>query len=137
MKKTITLLLVLVLCVSLVACGGDSGSDKNPEIVKYVDAHRSELLTSMEQSFATSSGMTCNSDIEVIGDGFVITIKINEMDDVPDEQKEMMQDIYDAMDSSFDMMLEEMKKELSAIEYFTIKVCEKDGDVLATISAGK
>ena len=30
-----------------------------------------------------------------------------------------------------------MKKELSAIEYFTIKVCEKDGDALATISAGK
>lgn len=135
MKKTITLLLVLVLCVSLVACGGDS--DKNPEIVKYVDAHRSELLTSMEQSFATSSGMTCSSDIEVIGNGFVITIKINEMNDIPDEQKEMMQDIYDAMDSSFDMMLEEMKKELSSIEYFTIKVCEKDGDVLATINAGK
>lgn len=135
MKKTITLLLVLVLCVSLVACGGDS--DKNPEIVKYVEDNRTELLSSMEESFATSSGMTCSSDIEVIGDGFVITIKINEMNDIPDEQKELMQDIYDAMEPAFDQMLEEMKKELSAIEYFTIKVCEKDGDALATISAGK
>lgn len=135
MKKTITLLLVLVLCVSLVACGGDS--DKNPEIVKYVEDNRAELLSGMEQSFATSSGMTCTSDIEVIGNGFVISININEMDNIPDEQKEMMQGIYDAMGSSFDQMLEEMKKELSAIEYFTIKVCEKDGDVLATINAGK
>lgn len=135
MKKTITLLLVLVMCVSLVACGGDS--DKNPEIVKYVEDNRTELLSSMEESFATSSGMTCNSDIEVIGNGFVITIKINEMNDVPDEQKEMMQGLYDAMEPAFDQMLEEMKKELSAIEYFTIKVCEKDGDALATISAGK
>lgn len=135
MKKTITLLLVLVLCVSLVACGGDS--DKNPEIVKYVEDNRAELLSGMEQSFATSSGMTCTSDIEVIGNGFVISININEMDNIPDEQKEMMQGIYDAMGSGFDQMLEEMKKELSAIEYFTIKVCEKDGDVLATINAGK
>lgn len=135
MKKALSLILVLVMICSFAACGNKNNStpDKNPAIVEYLEKNGDDLIAVMESSFATSSGMTCESDIEVIGNGFVVSIKINELQDVPEETKELMQDTYDSMGSAFDSTLEQMQKELPELEYWTIKVCEKDGDVLATI----
>ena len=133
MKKVLSLALVIVMCFAFVACGG-SASDK---VAKYVEDNREELVSSMEASFATSSGMTCESDIEAIDAGFVITIKINELDDVPDETKELLQDTYDSMNATFEGMLDDFKKEVPELEYFTINVCDKDGEVLAVVTAGK
>ena len=110
---------------------------QNASIKSYINANKDELLESMEDSFATSSGLTCTSDIEVIGNGFVIYININELDDVDKATKDAMQDAYDALDSTFEGMLDSLKTELEEIEYFEIKVCDVDGDVLATIHAGE
>ena len=135
MKKALSLILVLVMICSFAACGNKNNStpDKNPAIVEFLEKNGDDFIAAMESSFATSSGMTCESDVEVIGNGFVVSIKINELQDVPEETKELMQDTYDSMSSMFDGALEEMQKELPELEYWTIKVCEKDGDVLATI----
>lgn len=110
---------------------------QNASIKSYINANKDELLESMEDSFATSSGLTCTSDIEVIGNGFVIYININELDDVDKATKDAMQDAYDALDSTFEGMLDSLKTELEEIEYFEIQVCDVDGDVLATIHAGE
>ena len=110
---------------------------QNASIQSYINANKDELLESMEDSFATSSGLTCTSDIEVIGNGFVIYININELDDVDKATKDAMQDAYDALDSTFEGMLDSLKTELEEIEYFEIQVCDVDGDVLATIHAGE
>ena len=91
----------------------------------------------MEESFATSSGMTCTSDIEVVGSGIVISIKINELEDLPKETKDMMQDVYDAMNPVFEQSLTELQKEVPEVTALTIRVCEKDGDEVAVIKAGK
>ena len=139
MKKVLSLILVAVLCLSLVACGGkkQEGSGPNAAVTKFVNENKSELLESMEESFATSSGMTCTSDIEVIGSGIVISIKINELDNIPKETKDLMQEVYDAMSGTFEGMLSDLQKEIPEVTFMQINVCEKDGDVLATIKAGK
>lgn len=141
MKKLLAIILALALVFALAACGGDSKDDNsgnaaNPVIVEYINKNENDLLSGMESAFATSSGMTCRSSIDVIGDGFVITIKINELDNVDSEIKETLKTAYAAMQPSFDAMLPSIQAEVPEIEYFAIKVCEKDGDLLAEIVAG-
>lgn len=139
MKKLIAATLVVLMVFTLVACGGTSTSNADQqatrEIEEYIEKNRSTLISSMESSFASSSGMTCSSSIEVEGRGFIVSININELDDVDDSVKSQMQSIYDAMQGTFDGMLKDLQAEVPVLEYFKILVCEKDGDVIATISA--
>ena len=154
MKKIFALLLAMLLIVSLTACtplialGQLQNTDKtpateilqetepqkNPALVAYLEKDGSALLSAMESSFATSSGMTCTSSIEVVDNGFEIYININELEDVPAETKALMQTMYDEMDTYWDMSLASIQTELPELEYVKVFVCEKDGDVLATIT---
>ena len=113
------------------------GSSSDIEKIKnFIEENEDELLGAMEESFATSSGMTCTSSIKVEGNGFIIKININELDNIDAETKQAMKDAYDSMDSTFDALLDNMKTELPELEYFEIDVCEKDGDLLAPIVVG-
>lgn len=134
MKKIISLLLVAILCVALVACGG---SDQNPLIVSYVENNRDEMIAGFEEGFVTTSNMTCKTEIEVVGNGIVISININELNDLSSEQKAAMQAGYDMMDQQFGVLLLEMKQEIPGLEYFTFNFCEADGDLMATVTKGK
>ncbi len=137
MKKLLALLLAIVMVFTLVACTGGVESDPAAEkIAQYVADNETELLSTMEESFATSSGMTCTSSIEAVGKGFVINININELDEVGDEYRTAMQGAYDAFGDTFDSLLVEMQEELPELEYYEIRVCEVDGDLIATIKAG-
>ena len=130
MKKIFAIALVLVMMLSLVACGNDSKSDK---VKAYVEDNKAALLSSMEQSFASSSGMTCTSSIRVDGCGIVIDININELDGMGDAEKKLLQDIYDSMDAQFDLAFDQMQKELPELEFFTVNVNERDGDNVAVV----
>jgi hypothetical protein len=48
-----------------------------------------------------------------------------------------MQDVYDAMNPVFEQSLTELQKEVPEVTALTIRVCEKDGDEVAVIKAGK
>ena len=135
MKKLLAILLVLVFCFSLVACGGGNTA-ANAKIVEYVEKNEDELIDSMEQAFAKSSGMTCDSSMKVEGMGFIIKININELEDVDSSIKAQLQSTYDSMSSTFEPLLEQMQTELAELEYFEIDVCDKNGDLLATVVAG-
>lgn len=140
MKKTLAILLALLMVFSLCACGAskddsDSSSKNSKAVEKYVQENKEELLSAMETSFASSSGMTCTSSIEVEGDGFIISININELEDVEDSVKQQLQDTYDQMSAYFNTALEEMQKEVPELKYYKVRVCEKDGDLLALIHA--
>ena len=139
MKKIIAIVLALVLSLSLVACGGSSEPAKTAEnaaIAAYVEANKADLIAEMEESFATSSGLTCTSDIKVEGMGFVITMNINEMDNVDAATKDLLQETFDSMQGSFDLLIESMQSEVPGIEYFQVVINEVDGDHLVTITAG-
>ena len=114
----------------------DIGVDDGASVAQYIEENKADLLATFESSFATSSGMTCTSDIKVKGNGFIIDININELEDVPDETKEQIQDVYDSMGSSLDASLEAMQLEIPELEYYTINVREKDGDLVAALTIG-
>ena len=135
MKKIIAILLTLTLLVGLVACGGSGENADAKKVADYVDKNRSVLLSTMETSFATSSGLTCTSSIKAEGCGIVIDININELTDVDANTKAQLQAAYDSMDSYWDTMFDELQKELPELDYFVINVNEKDGTNLATIRA--
>ena len=132
MKKILAIALVLVMMLSLVACGNDSDADK---VAAYVNKNKAVLLSSMEESFAGSSGLTCTSDIKAVGCGIVIDININELDNVDASVKATMQETYDSMSGYFDIMLTSLQKELPEVDSITINVNEIDGDPVASIKA--
>ena len=135
MKKLLAILLVLVFCFSLVACGGGEAAS-NAKIAEYIEKNEDDLIEGFESSFASSSGMTCSSSIKVEGMGFIIKININELENVESSIKAQLQSTYDSMDSTFEPLLEQMQEELPELEYFEIDVCDKNGDLLATVIAG-
>lgn len=140
MKKVFALILALVLVLSLAACGEkkESGTDKsNEKIVAYMEENGDLLIESMESSFATSSGMTCRSSFEVVGNGIVITVCINELEDLDDETKEAIQEAYEEITPTLEPALEMLQEEVPELEYLTVRVCEKDGDLLAEMKVGK
>ena len=156
MKKLIAMLLAMVMVLSLAACGGDkkdSGTKLPQETTEpvetteateeptealspveaYVEENREALISSMNESFGATSGMTCTSEVRAEGNGIVIDIRINEMDNLTDEEKAALQQIYDSMGATFGQMLTECRKDLPELEYITMNVCEADGDVAAVI----
>lgn len=137
MKKLLALVLALALCVALVACGRMTAVSDDAKIEAYVAKNGDELVSSMEQSFAASSGYSCNSTIKAVDGGIVVDINVNELDNLTKEQKDAMQAAYDSMDETFDGMFNDLKKELPEIKYMTMNVNEGDGDLIAAINMGK
>ena len=136
MKKLLAIVLCLVFCLSLVACGGNTASD-SAKVAKYINENKDELISAMESSFSATSSMGCEVDVKAVGNGMVIDVNIAGFDNVPDEQKELLQSTYDSMSSTFETMLDNLQSEVPEFGYITINVNEEDGDNLATISAGK
>lgn len=132
MKKVYSALLALVLVFALCSCAATSPTDK---VKAYIEANETELLEAFEGSFTESSGMTCTSDITVEGAGFIVTININELNDVDESVKTTLQSSYDSIQSTWDGMLSDMQTELPELEYFEFRICEVDGDLLATVRA--
>lgn len=134
MKKLLAIMLALVLCFSLAACGSD-----NSAIVDYVEENEEELVSSFESAFTMGAGgmLTCDSSIKVEGMGFIITIKINELEDLDADTKAQIKEGFEATGSGYDSLIEQMQEELPDLEYFELVVCEKDGDEIATITVGE
>ena len=138
-KKLFALLMALAMLFAFAACSeSDEGEDDTPKanasIQKYVDENRSDILEGMESGFVSSSGMTCSSDIQVVGDGIVITFNINELEDLSADEKEHYQSLYDAQAALLNTLLPTMQTEIPELEYFTINICEKDGTKIATVT---
>lgn len=140
MKKLTALLLVVFVCLTLVACGSKkddtSAPDASNKVKEYVDENGEAFLEGFEQGFE-SSGLTCTSSIKAEGNGIVITVCINELVDVTGDVKAQLQSTYDADTSAYESVLAQLQGEVPELETMTYRICEKDGDILATIKVGK
>lgn len=137
MKKFLSLLMVLVLAISLVACGdseGEAMSADAKKVADFVNAHRAELLENFESSF-TSGGLTCTSSIRASGTTFIIDVNVNELYDLDAETKAQLQSTFDSMDGVFDQLLPLMQQDLPELTAFTVNVRDRDGNQLASITA--
>ncbi len=134
MKKVFALFLVLAMLCSFAACGSkNTNNGGNPAIVAYMKKNGDKLLAEMEESFAGSSGMTCKSSWEVDGNDLILYIRINEMDNLETEEKDAFQQVFDSMDDQFELAQEGVQMEIPEVESLILKVCEKDGDIIAVI----
>lgn len=137
MKKLLSIGLALMLTCSFVACGDSekSTSDNHDVLVEFFDENSVDFVKELESGLE-STGFTCDTELEVVGDGIVIDININELEDVEDSIKDAMQQSYDNMDETFETALEQLQEEIPELKYMTINVCDKNGEALATIETG-
>ena len=150
MKKFLALTLALILCLSLVACGGDAGSnakedakggnsttnDASAVVKKYIEEHEEEILESFSSTL-TASGLTCEATIKTEGTRFILDVNVKELEDITDDQKASLQAEYDALQSTFDEALTDMQTELPELTGYTMNVRDVNGNLLATVKAGK
>ena len=109
------------------------GNDSSVEA--YVETNREVLAESMKAMF-TANGTAGEVTVEAEGNGIVITILMQGIDNITDAQKAEIQANYDAMKPTLDTMLPAMQTDLPALQYFSYRVCEQDGDLLATLTIG-
>lgn len=136
LKKVISLVVLFVMALCLTACSAPQQTPAD-KVASYVKNSGDALSDSFEQLFAASSDMTCVSSVKAEGTGIVIDVKINELDNMTQEQKDLMQKTYDDMGDRFDGSLVSIQRQLPEMTYMTVHVCEKDGDVIATIQMGE
>lgn len=113
--------------------GSDSAAEE--KIEEYVDANEYELIRQFESGF-TTSGLTCETEIEAVGTGFVIDVVINEFVDLTEEMKTNLQITYDSMSETFETALKTMQQELPEMTYYTVNVRAKNGEIAAVVTAG-
>lgn len=113
----------------------DTPTEKTDEekVADYVAANGSKIISEFEASF-TTSGMTCNSTIEAVGKGIVVKVCVNEIVDLTADQKKVMQDTFDQGASQFGAGFDDMKAEIPALTYIRFDICEKDGDLVASLN---
>jgi len=147
MKKLTALILALLMMFAFVACGSsdkDDADKKDDETVEttlsdaekvaeYVAAHEAELLAAFGDGFS-GSGMTSQAAIKANGQDIILEVRINEFDNLPEEAKQAAQSTLDSLKSAMTPDFAEMKKELPELEDFVLKMCEKDGDIIAEIT---
>ncbi len=104
-------------------------------VEEYINKNKEYLINAMESSLA-SSGMECKTSIEVIGNGFIITLKMVGVDNIDASAKAQMQSSLNQMQDYYDSLLSAMQLELPELEYLVYELCEEDGDFLADVTAG-
>lgn len=142
MKKILALLLAVVMVVGLVACGnkdedkksGETGGNaapaNNPKIEAFVKEQGQAFVDGVAQGFS-GSGMTCKSSIEAKGEGVLVKIRIDGVDNISEEDKTAMQQNIDATSASLSSALASLKTAVPEIQFMELHLCEQDGDLLA------
>ncbi|MBQ3215430.1 MAG: hypothetical protein IJB11_04845 [Oscillospiraceae bacterium] len=112
-------------------------TDTPSAITEFVNGEQGKVFMDGFAEGFESTGLTCTSTIEATGTGFVVTICINELDNVSEEEKADMQAAYDEMAPLMGESLTMMQAEVEGLTYFCVNVCDKDGDFLASLYVGE
>ena len=103
------------------------------KVADYVALKGTTIISMFESGF-TSSGMSCTSTIEAVDTGIVLKICINDLVDIPEEQKTMLQNTFDQSAAALSGNFAPIQAEIPELTYVKFDFCEKDGDLLATFT---
>jgi len=153
MKKIIALLLVLTLAVfAFAACGGnsdaddkndkndkteengnDKNEDKNEDKGGSVEEWFEENGDALETQVESMMGEGVEISIRVKGDSIVVKMCMEGLDELDDETVAAIEDAMDAQMSSFDGIVDNVRKEIPELESLIYEVCEEDGDLIVEV----
>lgn len=133
MKKLLAIVLALVFCFSLAACG----SDQTP-VEEYVEENR-EALEKELASAVSATGMDMEMEIEADGYGVIIKVETSMFDEFDDEAREEYQDTMEKQveAGALDAVLEGVQKDVPETEYVEYKFYDSNGDIVVEFVIGE
>ena len=127
MKRVLALMLVFVFVFAFAACN----KDDRTEVEKAVDDQR-EIITNGIVSGLESQLGECEADIRAEGNDIIVDIKVMSLTNVSEDVKSQMQANAEAMESSLDATVEQMRNDVAELNSFTVNICDAEGNVLAS-----
>ncbi len=136
-KRIGALVLIIILVFSFSACSNVKEqitdlTEKQTELEKYVEEHGNEFIDNFKQGFETS-GINCEATVEANGNILVMSVNITELNDVPEDVKEIIQASLDESKSTLAPSFAEIKKTVPSLESVNVNFNEEDGDPIAKI----
>lgn len=129
MKKVIVLVLVALMLCGLAACT-QSNAEK---VAEFVEENRDELIDTVNDGLA-NMGIPCTTEVVAQDGGIVLTVKFNDVNDLPGAAKQGFQESLNTTKSTFQESLTAMREELPFLAFYTVKYCEQDGDLIAKLT---
>ena len=133
MKKLLAIMLALVLCFSLAACG----SDMTP-VEEYVEENKAAL----EEEFAEklgSTGTDMEMTIEADGYGIIIKAETSLFDDFDEETRAEYQETMNQQVElgAMDAVLIGIQSEVPEAEYVEYKFYDSNGELVCDVVIGE
>ena len=126
MKKLLAIVLALVFCLSLVACGGGDPA----AVAKYLEENKADMMAGL----ATLEQMGLTGDITADGTTLVFAYSSEMFDGLTDEQIDALSASYDAMESTFDAMLSGAKSDCADIDALEFVLKDTSGKEVYTLT---
>ena len=136
-KRIGAFVLVIIMAFSFSACSGvkeqttDLTQEKT-ELQKYVEEHGGEFIDSFKDGFEIS-GLKCDATIEASGNILIMNVSMEELNDVPEDVKSVIQASLDESEASLAPSFAEIKKQVTSLEGVKVNFNEGDGDPIAVI----
>lgn len=105
-------------------------------VANFVEKEGPAFAEGVKEGFE-GSGLTCRVAVQAVGTGMVADIICNEFVDVTDDVKAQMQEAFDQQQEGYESALAILQTGAPQLTYLVINFCAADGEVVATIRAGK
>ena len=130
MKKLLALLLAVLMIFAFVACSSEP--DTSNKVEEYIETNKETIISSVKKGLGNAD-LACTHSIVADGNGFVVNINFNDMDNLTPEDKIAYQAGYNSLRTEFENMLATWRKGFPELGYVKFNMCEKDGDIIYTI----
>ena len=127
MKKLLALLLVLLMCFMLVACGNSVNA--------YVRKNGEDLADDFEDSYS-QSGLECDVKVSANKNEVIYDIELEDLNNLTSSQKNDLQMAFlDSVEPLLPEMLEDIQDECPKVENLIFHIREDNGDIICVLKA--
>ncbi len=108
-------------------------SHDEESVAAYVEENYDEICTSFETGFSNSD-LSCEATVRAEGANIILDVKINSVDNLSEEEKQVLQTSLDNTKATLQDDLSTLKEEIPGLDSVILNICEEDGDFIATIT---